>query len=268
MLLSGCYDTRLIPDDAVARGGSASHGGSSSAGEPEGGSLQSEAGAPDGDAAGSPPSGGSAGTNGQAGAGGTPRVTWLDLDGAAAPSSSATNSELGIEGVFSAYGDGCSQLVWDEAKRCASGRLCDPKQSIDNWGIAVGFEFHNTGLNGTPPNTQLIWDPRAVGALGLAWRITGTAPKVQVWVLNMAPSWHGQCNVMTCEINGPPDGVAPAPLSGELRFDDMDKDYWGGTGTQYTFDPAAVHALQFKIAAVQVGVTAFDFCIDSLGIIR
>jgi len=141
-------------------------------------------------------------------------------------------------------------------------------QTLDNWGIAIGFDFRNTGAAGTPSNTKLIWNPNDFAALGVAWRVRGKAPQLQVWVLNMASDWHGQCNVMSCEISGPPDGVAPAALNGELHFDSMIKDYWGGSGTPYTFDPAAVHALQFKIAAVQVGAVEFDFCIDALGIVR
>ncbi len=296
-VLAGCYDTKLIPDDPAARGGAAGRDGNTgNAGKPASNSGSANAGAPgdDGgapednggalDAGGTPNAGGTGdrggstgnagrngeigGLTGQAGESSTKGVTWLDLDASSAPSSSATNSALGIEGVFYAYDDGCSELEWDAATRCASGTLCDPAQSVDNWGIAVGFDFHDTGAAGTPPNTKLVWDPNDVGALGLAWRITGTAPKLQVWVLNMDPSWHGQCNVMTCEINGPPDGVAPAALNGQLLFDHLVKDDWGGTGTNYTFDPAAVHALQFKLSSLKIGAVPFDFCIDGLGIVR
>jgi hypothetical protein len=284
-LLCACYDTPLIPADASAAGGRANHmGGASAGGKPTnssgaggkaaasvgganeaGDSPVNPGGAPAAGAAGQ--SGGSAGATGQAGDSGAPGITWLDLDGSSAPASSAVNAALDIEGAFYAYSDGCSQLTWVEETRCASGVLCDP-QNLANWGMAVGFDFHNTGATGTPPNTKLIWNPNDVGAVGVAWRIHGTAPKIQLWVLNMDPSWHGQCNAMTCEIAGPPDGVAPAPLEGSLLFDHMVKDDWGGTGISYTFDPAAVHALQFKLAAVQVGQATFDFCIDALGIIR
>ncbi|HEY4160110.1 MAG TPA: hypothetical protein VGM29_18485 [Polyangiaceae bacterium] len=48
----------------------------------------------------------------------------------------------------------------------------------------------------------------------------------------------------------------------------MQKDYWGGTGTAYTFDPAKVHALQFRLPAINVPRASFDFCIDALGVIR
>jgi hypothetical protein len=208
-----------------------------------------------------------AGTTSQAGSSGAPHVTWLELNGSTAPASSATNAALGVEGSFYAYSDGCSELAWDDLSRCASGMLCAPELSPDNWGIAIGFDFHNTGPDGTPPETKLTWDPNDFGARGVAWQVRGTAPKLQVWVLNMAASWHGQCSDMKCEIAGPPDGVASAALDGELHFDNMIKDTWG-SGIEYTFDPAAVHALQFKIAAVKVGAVAFDFCIDALGIVR
>lgn len=208
-----------------------------------------------------------AGTTGQAGSIGAPPVTWLELSGSTAPSSAPVNAALGIEGAFYAYGDGCSTLDWDEQGRCASGVLCAPELSPDNWGIAIGFDFRNTGPDGTPPDTKRIWNPNDFAARGVAWRIHGTAPKLQVWVLNMASSWNGQCSAMACEISGPPDGVASAALNGELHFDDMIKDTWG-SGIDYTFDPAAVHALQFKIAAVKVGAASFDFCIDDLGIVR
>ncbi len=294
-LLGACYDMPLIPKDSPAVAGSAGHGnagtgaaghaeagagmgagagaGASAGGAPpsdagatqaEGGSTPNEGGA---SAGGAGNSGGSAGTTGQAGSGGVPHITWLDLSGSKAPSSSTTNAALGIQGWFYAYDDGCSKLTWDDTGRCASGKLCDPA-NLDNWGISVGFDFRYTGANGTPPNTKFTWNPEDFAARGVAWHIRGTAPQIQVWVLNMASSWHGQCNVMSCEISGPPDGVAPAALNGELDFDNMVKDYWGGSGTDYTFDPAAVFALQFKIAAVKVGATEFNFCIDELGIVR
>jgi hypothetical protein len=48
----------------------------------------------------------------------------------------------------------------------------------------------------------------------------------------------------------------------------MVKDYWGGAGVNYRFDPAAVHALQFKLPAINVGGVSFSFCIDALGVVR
>ncbi|HET7544445.1 MAG TPA: hypothetical protein VFK05_31455 [Polyangiaceae bacterium] len=294
-LLGACYDMPLIPDDSPAVAGSAGHGSAGAGananphagagadargGESAGGAPHASAGASNANGGSKPnggggasaggviSSGGSAGAIGQAGSGGVPGITWLQLSGSKAPSSSTTNAALGIEGSFYAYGDGCSALVWDGSSRCASGMLCDPQQTLDNWGIAIGFDFRHTGAEGTPPYATLTWNPDDFKAHGVAWRVRGTAPKLQVWVLNMDPKWHGQCNVMSCEISGPPDGVSKAALNGELDFDNMVKDYWGGSGTEYTFDPAAVHALQFKIAAVEVGRVEFNFCIDALGIVQ
>ncbi|HYP88641.1 MAG TPA: hypothetical protein VEQ59_10815, partial [Polyangiaceae bacterium] len=111
-------------------------------------------------------------------------------------------------------------------------------------------------------------DPDDVGALGVSWQVTGSAPGLQLWVLNMDPSWHGQCDVMSCEIAGPPDGVEVARSNGELLFADMVKDYWGGAGEAYRYDPAAVHALQLKLPAIRVHAAEFAFCIEALGIVR
>ena len=103
---------------------------------------------------------------------------------------------------------------------------------------------------------------------GITWQVSGNAPGLQVWVLNMAPAFHGECGQQTCEIAGPPDGAAAASLQGSLLFEQMVKDNWGGRGLPYSFDPAAVYALQFKLPAVNVGSASFDFCIDALGVIR
>ena len=134
--------------------------------------------------------------------------------------------------------------------------------------IGQRFDFRNTGVSGTPPDTKLLWNPNAVGARGIAWNITGKAPSLQVWVLNMDTSYAGQCSVMSCEIAGPPDGVDVASASGELLFAEMVKDWWGGAGTPYDFDPAAVHALQIKLPAIRAHDATFDFCVRDLGIIR
>jgi hypothetical protein len=281
--LGACYDMPLIPEDSVARAGSAGHG---KAGEGAGGRASAgfggtpaSAGAPHTNGGAKPNGGGfnagsggkntgSAGTTGQAGSGGMSSITWLGLSGSSAPSSFAVNAELGIEGSFYAYSDECSQskLTWDAQNRCASGTICKP--GGNNWGVSIGFDFHYTGSVGTPPDTKLTWNPQKVGARGIAWRIHGTAPKLQVWVLNMDPSWQGQCNGMPCEISGPPDGIVLAPLNGELHFDNMMKDDWGNTGIPYQFDPAAVFALQFKISSLAVGDVEFNFCIDELGILQ
>jgi len=102
---------------------------------------------------------------------------------------------------------------------------------------------------------------------GVTWRIRGSSPGLQLWVLNMAPRFQGQCSEMTCEIAGPPDGAKSAALEGTLLFDQMVKDTWAN-GIAYVYDPAAVYALQFKLPAINVGSASFDFCVDALGVVR
>jgi len=271
-LAGACFDTKLIPEEASDDGGAPTTAGktftdagetSSQAGAVTGGSSH-------GGTAGAPTAGSSVGGGSGNPAGGeASRVTWLALQGSEAPSSLPPNLDLRIAGQFYAYADGCAELHWDAASRCATGQLCDSLGG-ENWGIAVGFDFNNTGEQGEPPNTKLTWDPRDVGALGVAYEIGGQkrAPGLQLWVLNMAPAWSGECSAMTCEIAGPPDGRRQMPLQGELLFSDMDKDNWGGVGVPYDFDPAAVHALQFKLPAIEVGAATFSFCVDALGVIR
>jgi hypothetical protein len=270
--LSGCFDTRTIPADssAGAAPGSAGKHAGSSAGSTSGGA------AAQGGAAGKSatnPSGGEPTAAGQAGeptTGGTQAgsVTWLTLVESQAPSTAPSNDALGIDGALYAYKDDCAVLDWDPATRCASGRLCTAGANFENWGIAVGFDFHATGPDGSPPDSKLVWDPEAAGVRGVTWRISGNAPGMQLWVLNMAPAFQGECSAETCEIAGPPDGAATPSLQGSLLFDDMVKDYWGGQGEPYTYDPAAVFALQFKLPAINVGSASFDFCVDALGVIR
>lgn len=271
-LPGACFDTKLIPAEASADGGAPpsagktftdageapSQAGAETAGSSHGGSAGAAA-------AGSP----SGGSSGSPAGGAASRITWLELQGSEAPESQPPNGELHIAGQFYGYDDGCAELHWDEASRCATGRLCDSLGG-QNWGIAVGFDFHNTGEQGAPPNTKLTWDPRDVGALGVAFKIGGEAraPGLQLWILNMDPTWAGECSAMTCEIAGPPDGRRQVPLEGELLFSKMDKDNWGGGGLPYEFDPAAVHALQFKLPAIEVGPASFSFCVEALGIIR
>ena len=269
--LPGCFDTRTIPDQDGAGGVSTSVGGkhASVAGSAatEGGSAAGEGGEnPTAGAAGSL-RGGTAGAA-HAGESSGPSVVWLSLQGSAAPSSDTDNAALGINGAFYAYGDDCATLAWDETTRCASGKLCSAGLDYENWGIAVGFDFHATGTSGDPPDSKLVWNPDEVGVRGVTWRIRGTAPGVQVWVLNMEPTFQGICSVMSCEIAGPPDGAATTSLLGTLLFDDMVKDNWGGRGTPYRYDPAAVYALQLKLPAINVGSARFDFCIDGLGVVR
>jgi hypothetical protein len=271
--LPGCFDTRTIPDEEGVGATSSSAGGkqanAAGATATSGGSdgLAGEGGNPPTAAAAGSASGGTAG-QGPAGGGSASEVTWLLLEGSAAPSSDAGNAALGINGAFYAYGDDCATLVWDESTRCASGKLCTAGADFENWGIAVGFDFYATGASGDPPDSKLVWNPDEEGVRGVTWRIRGTAPGRQVWVLNMEPAFQGICSVMTCEIAGPPDGAASAAPAGQLLFDDMIKDNWGGRGTQYRFDPAAVYALQFKLPAINVGSASFDFCIDALGVVR
>jgi hypothetical protein len=196
-----------------------------------------------------------------------PGVTWLSLDGDLAPASLEPNGELAIDGRFYAYRDDCATLEWDPVTRCATGTLCPAGPNFQNWGIAVGFYFDATGPDGTPPDTKYTWDPTAVGAEGVAWRIRGNAPALALWVLNMDPAYGGECAEESCEIVGPPDGTSTPKLEGTLSFSSLHKDDWN-SGIDYEFDPAAVHALQFKLPAIVAGAADFSFCIDELGIVR
>lgn len=278
-LSAACFDTKLIPSEPVDEGGAPTTPGGAPATQ---GGTSADAGQPPSDAGAE--TGGSAvggfggasvagqhsgGSAGQPSGGEPSRVTWLSLQGSEAPASEEPNGDLHIAGHFYAYADECADLDWDDAARCATGQLCDPLGG-ENWGIAVGFDFKITGEDGVPPNAKLTWDPREVGALGVAFKIGGEAraPGLQLWVLNMDSVWDGECTAMTCEIAGPPDGRRLLPLEGELWFDNMQKDDWGGGGDPYEYDPAAVHALQFKLPAIEVGPASFSFCIDALGIIR
>ncbi|HEX2869898.1 MAG TPA: hypothetical protein VHP33_01555 [Polyangiaceae bacterium] len=272
-LLSGCFDTRIIPADSSAGAAPSTAGkhavaGSSSASAGVaalgGAAGNSVAGALGGDApnaagqAGEPTTGGT-----QAG-----NVTWLTLVESQAPFTEPPNTALGIHGKLYAYKDDCAVLDWDPATRCGSGRLCTAGANFENWGVAVGFDFHATGPDDSPPDSKLVWNPEAEGVRGVTWRVSGNAPGLQLWVLNMAPAFQGECSEQTCEIAGPPDGAATPSLQDSLLFDHMVKDYWGGQGEPYTYEPAAVFALQFKLPAINVGSASFDFCIDALGVIR
>jgi len=274
-LLASCYDTPVIEAPRLADNGASA--GESAAGEPNDSAGFENGGSNAGASSGGTKSsaGQSSSLGGQGGHATSPRVTWLTLSGDEAPATQGANPELHVQGAFYAYSDGCAEVTWDRETRCVSGRLCNPSTEPDAWGMAIGFDFRNTGPNGIPPNTKQLWDPRDVGALGVAWRIRARSPDVpvrapalQLWVLNMAKSWQGMCDVMSCEISGPPDGVDVAALDGELLFSQMVKDDWNGSGEAYDFDPAAVHALQFKLPAVRARAATFDFCLDALGIIR
>lgn len=269
---SGCFDTRIIPAEpsegaASSAGAGTGTGGAGVGSSAEGGAL--------GDAGDAGDAGGTEGALGGAGAlgggGGQPQatgVTWLALVESEAPSSQRANAELGINGSVYAYADDCATLHWDPSTRCASGRLCSSGASFENWGIAVGFDFRVTGPDGSPPDSKLVWDPEERGVRGVTWQIHGDAPGLQLWVLNMAPAFDGQCGQQSCEIAGPPDGASAASQQGSLLFDQMVKDYWGGRGLSYVYDPAAVYALQFKLPAVNVGSASFDFCVDALGVVH
>lgn len=195
-------------------------------------------------------------------------VNWLTFDGDWADASATPNSELNISGALYAYGDSCATVEWDPATRCVSGEICEPGADYANWGMAVQFDFHNTGEEGSPPETKLTWNPAAVGATGVAWRISGAPAGLQAWITNMDPFHGGACAADTCEIEGPPDGTPSASGSDELHFASLVKDDWGGSGTNYTFDPSAILSLQFKLPAVNVGASSFAFCIDAIGIVR
>ena len=106
-----------------------------------------------------------------------------------------------------------------------------------------------------------------MGAIGVAWSVSGSAPGLQVWVTNMDPSWNGVCTADSCEIPGPPDGDSSVTMTAQLDFSNMEKDNWGSSGTNYVFDPSAILALQFKLPAVTSGGLSYSFCIDRLGII-
>lgn len=261
-LLGGCFDTRIIPAEPSAEEGGAGAAGkrAATAGSgPSGGSLGA------GSSAGGAPDTASSGQGGDPSSAG---VTWLSLQGSQAPSTEAVNGALGINGALYGYKDACATLKWDPVRRCASGRLCTTGANFENWGVAVGFDFVATGPDGSPPDSKLVWDPDVRDVRGVTWQVSGHAPGLQVWVLNMDPVFRGECSQQTCEIAGPPDGAAAASLQGSLLFDQMVKDNWGGRGVAYSFDPTAVYALQFKLPAINVGSASFDFCIEALGVIR
>jgi len=246
-------------------GGKTGSGGATSGGSGNGGTTSAGSGGTTSTGSGGASFGGNVTGSGGQLAG----ITWLSFEGSAARAMSAPNSELGIDGILYGYSDSCATLSWDKATRCATGTLCAPGASFANWGVAVGFDFNNTGDEGMPANTKRVWNPSEHGVRGVAWELTGTAPALQLWVLNMDPSHHGECSdSLTCDIAGPPDGAPTPQLNGQLLFSNMRKDDWGGSGIAYTFDPAAVHALQFKLPAVIAGAASFSFCVNRVGVIR
>ncbi|MFZ5896731.1 MAG: hypothetical protein ACOY0T_37085 [Myxococcota bacterium] len=266
-----------LGEGGSSSGGKSASGGTSSGGKGGNSALGGNT-ALGGNAAvgGSTALGGSAALGGKAafgGSGGQPTsgVTWLSFDQNRAPAALAPNSELGIDGVLYGYGDSCASITFDNETRCATGSLCEPGANFANWGVAIGFDFRNTGETGTPPNAKRTWNPTEFGVRGVAWEITGTAPALQLWVLNMDPIHQGECDPNTttqCDIAGPPDGTSTPGLVDQLLFSNMRKDDWGGSGVRYTFDPAAVHALQFKLPAIIAGAANFSFCVKRVGLIR
>lgn len=228
--------------------------------------------------------GGSGGTGGANGSGGTsggttpvgtsgsggttptnPAGDWLTLVGAAAPSDVSPNGALGIEGVFYAYGDACTtpSMQWDPATRCLSGELCLADETGQNWGVAIGFDLDNRA------EVKYAWNASTAGVKGFTWVVTGSPRGLQFWVQNMDPSFNGVCSAASCSIDGPPDGTSSASATGQLTFAGMQKDFWGGTGVAYTFDPANISSLQFKVPApIDPFYASYSFCVDALGVLR
>ena len=264
-----CADKCLITGGTGA-GGSTGAGGNG-AGGGKGGNAGRSGGA-GGDT--TPNTGGRSGNGGTPGTGGSAAVelasgtNWLGLAAEAAPPTLGPNGKLGVNGVVYTYGDGCATISWDAVTRCISGELC--LASAANWGVSIGFDFNNTGESGTPPNTKVAWDANAVGATGFAWETRSpSGTSFQFWVQNMDPMFNGRCSATECSINGPPDGTSSASPKGQLSFGQMVKDNWGGTGTAYVFNAAAISALQFKIPGAASSLsTSYSLCIDRLGVIR
>lgn len=258
-----CMDDCVYVPGVGGSGNSGGSGDSGGSGNPAGGTGNHAGGV--NSSAGTSHSGGSGGAqSGEL----TTGTNWLTLVADGAPPDQGVNPKLKINGVLYAYGDGCATVNWDPGSRCVSGELC--LSSETNWGVAVGFDFNNSGATGTPPDTKHAWNANAVGAKGLAWSGTSSTPHgLQVWVLNMDPSYNGACSAMSCDINGPPDGTATAKSTGQLSFAGMIKDDWGGTGVAYTFDATDISAMQFKIPAPLVSLDmGYELCINELGVIR
>jgi hypothetical protein len=213
--------------------------------------------------------GGNQGGNG-AGTGGAgihSGQNWLSITDSWADPGMPPNGQLNVSGAMYAYGDGCAQYTYDIYTGCVSGTLCPPNTTGTNWGIGIGFDFNNTGSSGTPANTKMPWNATAVNAIGFGWQLSGTAPGLQVWITNMDPKWGGQCTAADCGIAGPPDGRSSPMKSDTVNFAGMEKDYWGGTGVAYTFNPANILAIQFKLNSTNATSYNFDFCVDGISVI-
>lgn len=259
--------TSLSPNGGGSNGGapgSGISGGASSGGTSSGGAFVSgsSGGAASSGAAsgGNSASGGSTLTTGSI-AGET--IRWLTFTGTRADGTDPVNASVGINGEVRVDSDACTNVTFDPVTRCVTGTLCT--YSFDNqyWGAALVFDFVNTqGL-------RYRWDPDAVRALGVAYRLHGTQiPKLQLWVLDMDSSlWPTSCSGTSCEIIGPPYGDDNIGPSGALHFDAMVHDDWDGTGIAYQHLPENTLSLQFKIPAVIAGSVPFDFCLDQLGVI-
>jgi Stigma-specific protein, Stig1 len=193
-----------------------------------------------------------------------PGITWLSLDGDRAPNDRAPNAELGLNGLFYPVTDPCVTLDWNPETRCATGTLCELGRNYENFGVILAFDFLRSSDNGS----ARVWDPESAGVRGLAWEISGTAPGLQVWILNMDPSWNGECAGADCAITGGGDGTPKAALQGKLSFDDLVKDNWGFNAIRYTFDPKAVYGFEFNLPTEQASGEPFAFCVDRVGVIR
>ncbi|HEY5956496.1 MAG TPA: hypothetical protein VIV60_08090 [Polyangiaceae bacterium] len=242
----------------TARGGSSSAVGGTSAASATGGSTSSSA------------TGGAAGAS--TGAAPVSGINWLTFEEDWADVTMEPNRSFNISGVVYAYADSCATMTWDPINRCISGTLCTPGASYQNWGVAIGFDFHNTGETGTPANAKLAWDPAAVNARGVAWQLSGSAPGLELWVLQMDPKWAGTCTADSCEIAGPPYGYGPigSTESGSMSFTSTASWYhddWGGSGTVYSPKLADTVSLQFKLPAIVAGGQSYKLCISRLGII-
>lgn len=256
-----CALTQCAADCVPDVGGFGGSGGVSGVGGTAGSAAGGNSG---GGKGGSPPSG-TSGSGGSVPTDPIPGDNWLTLVGAAAPSDVSPNGALGIEGVFYAYGDACTtpSMMWDPQTRCLSGELCLADETGANWGVAIGFDLDNRS------EVKHAWNATAAGVSGFTWLVSGAPRGLQFWVQNMDPSFNGTCSSMSCSIDGPPDGTNAASTSGQLTFAGMQKDYWGGSGIAYSFDPANISSLQFKVpAAVDPFYASFDFCIDALGVLR
>jgi hypothetical protein len=207
-------------------------------------------------------------TEGRCGEKPPPNITWLTFD----DQGRARSDELGIDGVLYAAADPCvtATLEWDPRTRCTTGKLCEFGTDHRNFGLGLDFDFLRRG------DTTLTFNPEEAGVRGIAWEISGHAPGLQVWMLNMDPKWNGECSgdwtapvIPFCRMPGAPDGMPIAPLVGQLFFDAMVKDNWFTNGVRYTYDPRAVYGFEINLPTDTAPPKAsFSFCVDRIGVIR